>query len=132
MNSLLLDFRYALRALRKSPGATAVAALALALGIGVNTSSFAWVNSLVLHPFPYPKLERIVTVWETIPKLAAERDLVAPANFFDWKEQDRSFDRLALYRPWDANLTGAHEPERIQACLVTADFFAVLGMKPVI
>lgn len=132
MNSLLLDLRYALRALRKSPGATAVAALALALGIGVNTSSFAWVNALVLHPFPYPNLERIVTVWETVPKLGAEKDLVAPANFFDWKEQDHSFERLALYRPWDANLTGAHEPERIQACLVTADFFAVLGMKPVL
>jgi putative ABC transport system permease protein len=131
MNSLLLDLRYALRALRKSPGATAVAVLALALGIGVNTSSFIWVNSLVLHPFAYPNLERIVTVWET-PKLGAERELVAPANFFDWKEQDHSFERLALYRPWDANFTGTHEPERIQGCLVTADFFAVLGMKPVL
>ena len=132
MNSLLLDIRYAVRALRKSPGAAAVAALALALGIGVNTSSFIWVNSLVLHPFAYPNLERIVTVWETIPKLGAERDLVAPANFFDWREQDHSFERLALYRPWDANFTGAHEPERIQSCLVTPDFFAVLGMKPVL
>jgi len=132
VNSLLLDLRYASRALRKSPGATAVAVLALALGIGVNTSSFIWVNSLVLHPFPYPNLERIATVWETIPKLGAERDLVAPANFQDWKEQDHSFEQLALFRPWDANLTGAHEPERIQACLVTADFFAVLGMKPVL
>jgi putative ABC transport system permease protein len=132
MNSLLLDLRYALRALRKSPGAAAVTALALALGIGVNARSFAWVDALVLHPFAYPNLERIVTVWETVPKLGAERDLVAPANFFDWKEQDHSFERLALYRPWDANFTGAHEPERIQGCLVTADFFAVLGMKPVL
>jgi putative ABC transport system permease protein len=130
MNSLLLDFRYAVRALRKSPGATAVTVLALVLGIGVNTSSFAWVNTLVLHPFAYPNLERIVTVWETVPKLGAERDLVAPANFLDWKEQDHSFERLALYRPWDANLSGTHEPERTPACLVTADFFAVLGMKP--
>jgi len=132
VNSLLLDLQYASRALRKSPGATAVAVLALALGIGVNTSSFIWVNALVLHPLPYPHLERIMTLWETIPKLGAERDLVAPANAIDWKEQDRSFEQLALYRPWDANLTGAHEPERVQACLVTADFFALLGMKPVL
>jgi putative ABC transport system permease protein len=130
MNSLLLDFRYALRALLKSPGATVVTVLALALGIGVNTGAFTWVNTLVLHPFAYPNLERIATVWESIPKLGAERDLVAPANFFNWKDQDHSFERLALYRPWDANFTGASEPERIQACLVTADFFAVLGMQP--
>ena len=73
-----MDFRYALRALRKAPGTTAVAALALALGIGVNTSSFIWVSALVLHPLPYAGLERIMTVWETVPKLRAGRDAVAP------------------------------------------------------
>ena len=130
MNGLLLDFRYALRALRKAPGTTAVAALALALGIGVNTSSFLWVSALVLHPLPYPGLERIMTVWETVPKMRDGRDLVAPANFLDWRQQNGSFEQLAAYRPWDANLTGIDEPERIPACLVTADFFALLGMKP--
>ena len=128
MNSLLLDLRYAMRALRKSPGATVVAALALSLGIGVNISCFIWENSLVLHPFPYPRVERIMTLWETTPKFAAQRDTVAPANALDWREQNRAFERLAFYRPWDANLTGAREPERIQACQVTADFFPVLGM----
>ncbi|MGB9456284.1 MAG: ABC transporter permease [Bryobacteraceae bacterium] len=131
MNSLLLDIRYALRALRKSPGATAVAVLALALGIGVNTSCFIWVNALVLHPLPYPNLERIMALAESVPKLSAQRDLmVAPANALDWREQNHAFEQLSLYRPWDANLTGAHEPERIQACLVSANFFALLGMKP--
>ena len=125
-----MDFRYALRALRKAPGTTAVAALALALGIGVNTSSFMWVSALVLHPLPYAGLERIMTVWETVPKLRAGRDPVAPANFLDWRQENRAFEKMAAYQPWDANLTGTGEPERIQACLVTADFFAVLGMKP--
>ena len=125
-----MDFRYALRALRKAPGTTAVAALALALGIGVNTSAFIWVSALVLHPLPYPGLERIMTVWETVPKLRAGRDAVAPANFLDWRQENRAFEQLAAYRPWDANLTGTGEPERIQACLVTGDFFALLGMKP--
>ena len=125
-----MDFRYALRALRKAPGTTAVAALALALGIGVNTSSFMWVSALVLHPLPYAGLERIMTVWETVLKLRAGRDAVAPANFLDWRQENRAFEKMAAYQPWDANLTGTGEPERIQACLVTADFFAVLGMKP--
>ncbi len=125
-----MDFRYALRALRKSPGTTAVAALALALGIGVNTSSFMWVSALVLHPLPYAGLGRIMTVWETVPKLRAGRDAVAPANFLDWRRENRTFEKMAAYQPWDANLTGTGEPERVQACLVTAEFFAVLGMKP--
>jgi putative ABC transport system permease protein len=125
-----MDFRYALRALRKAPGTTAVAALALALGIGVNTSAFIWVSALVLHPLPYPGLERIMTVWETVPKVRAGRDAVAPANFLDWRQENRAFEQMAAYQPWDANLTGTGEPERIQACLVTADFFTLLGMKP--
>ena len=125
-----MDFRYALRALRKAPGTTAVAALALALGIGVNTSSFIWVSALVLHPLPYAGLERIMTVWETVPKVRAGRDEVAPANFLDWRQENRAFEQMAAYQPWDANLTGTGEPERIQACLVTADFFTLLGMKP--
>jgi putative ABC transport system permease protein len=125
-----MDFRHALRALRKAPGTTAVAALALALGIGVNTSSFIWVSALVLHPLPYAGLDRIMTVWETVPKLRAGRDAVAPANFLDWRQENRAFEQMAAYQPWDANLTGTGEPERIQACLVTADFFTLLGMKP--
>ena len=130
MDGLLMDVRHALRGLRRTPGATAVAALALALGIGVNTSSFMWVSALVLRPLPYPRLERIMTVWETVPKTAGERDAVAPANFLDWRKENGVFEQLAAYRPWDANLTGAGDPERVQACLVTADFFALLGMQP--
>ncbi|MGA2325496.1 MAG: ABC transporter permease [Bryobacteraceae bacterium] len=130
MNNLLRDFRYGLRMLLKSPGATTVAVLALALGIGVNTSCFTWVNALVLHPLAYPDQGGIMTVWETIPKVRAERDAVAPANFFDWREQSRSFEHLAAYRPWDASLTGIGDPERIQACRVSPDFFALLGLKP--
>jgi len=130
MNGLFMDLRHALRALRKTPGATGVAVLALALGIGVNASSFIWSSGLVLHPFPYPRLERIMTVWETAPKAPTERDAVAPANFFDWRQRNGVFERLAAYRPWDANLAGAGDPERIQACLVSADYFALMGMEP--
>ena len=110
MNGLLMDFRHAARALRKTPVAAAVAVLALALGIGVNTSSFIWVSALVLHPLPYPRLERIMTVWETVPKLRAERDAVAPANYPRLAPGNGVFEQLAAYRPWDANLTGADDP----------------------
>ena len=114
MKSLLQDFRYATRMLAKNPGVTAVAVLALALGIGVNTSCFLWLDALVLHPLPFPQIERVMTLWETIPKLQAERDAVAPANFLDWLNQSHSFEHLAAYSGWDATLTGVDEPERVQ------------------
>jgi putative ABC transport system permease protein len=132
VKNLVRDFRFAGRVLSRSPGATAVAVLALAVGIGVNASCFVWLDALVLYPLPFPNLERIMTLWETIPKLRAERDAVAPANFLDWKEQSRSFDQMAAYQPWDVNLTGVGDPERVQACLVSPRFFALLGMKPVL
>ncbi len=129
--NFLHDLRFALREWKKSPVSTAVLILALALGIGVNTSSFISVNAMILHPLPYPKLDRIMTVWEA-PNQSADRETVAPANFFDWKEQSRSFEALAAYRPWDANLTGTGDPESVQACLATPEFFRVLGMQPVL
>ena len=132
MNFLLRDIRQAIRGLAKNPGITAVAVLALALGIGVNTSSFTAVNSMVLHPLAFPHQEQVMTLWETVPKLRAERDAVAPANFLDWKEQSHAFEELAAYRRWDINLTGVDEPERIQGYLVTPSFFRVLGLKPIL
>ena len=116
--------------LAKNPGVTAVAVLALALGIGVNTSCFLWLDALVLHPLPFPQIERVMTLWETIPKLQAERDAVAPANFLDWLNQSHSFEHLAAYSGWDATLTGVDEPERVQVFRVTPSFFPLLGMKP--
>ncbi|MGA2597829.1 MAG: ABC transporter permease [Bryobacteraceae bacterium] len=128
--SLLQDFRLALRLLKKSPGTTLVTVLALALGIGVNTSAFSTVSALVLHPLPYPQTSRIMTVWETIPKMRTQRDAVAPANFFDWQDRSRSFERIAAYRSWDVALTGAGDPERLRAFSVSPAFFPLLGMQP--
>jgi putative ABC transport system permease protein len=130
MNSLLRDFRYAVRSLMKTPGAAIVAVLALGLGIGVNSSAFLMVNAIVLHPLPYPNLDRLMTVWETIPKLRSERDAIAPANFLDWKNENQSFGEIAAYQPWDVSLTSTGDPERIRACHVSASFFPLLGLKP--
>ncbi|MGA7220659.1 MAG: ABC transporter permease [Candidatus Sulfotelmatobacter sp.] len=124
------SFRFALRTLAKKPAPAAVAVLALALGIGVNVSSFISVNAMVLHALPYPNLSRIVTIWETVPKLPSERDAVAAANFFDWKEQSHSFAEMAAYRTTNVNVTGDDGAERLQACRASADFFSVLGMNP--
>lgn len=132
MPGFLQDLRYGARVLLKSPGATAVALLAMAFGIGVNLSSFASLNAMVLHPLPFPHLERIMTVWETLAKSHDERYPVAPANFLDLAKRSRSFEQIAAYRNWAANLTGTGDPTRVTAALVSPSFFTVLGMRPVL
>jgi putative ABC transport system permease protein len=126
MTGVIQDFRYALRQLRKNPGFTAVAVITLALGIGANTTVFSTVNSMLLRPFPFPNLDRMVTVWETAPQY--NHLSPAPANFLDWSEQSTQFEELAAVHGWDANLTGANLAEHVEASQVTADFFSLLGM----
>lgn len=130
MTGLLQDVRYALRMLRKRPGFTAVAVITLALGIGANTTIFNSVNAMLLRPFPFPNLDRIVTVWETVPKQNDTHLSPAPANFRDWSEQSTQFSHLAAVRGWDANLTGGNVAEHVEGSQVTADFFSLLGMSP--
>ncbi len=130
MNHLIDDLRLAIRGFRKTPGVTAVIVLALALGIGVNSSCFVYISGLLLHPFPYPQLDRIMTVWESPADQPGERGAVAPANFLDLKQRSSSFAALSAFRPWDANLSGIGDPERVQACQVTPEFFGALGLAP--
>ena len=130
MSHLIDDVRLAIRGFVKTPGVTAVIVLALALGIGVNSSCFVYVSGLLLHPFPYPQLDRIMTIWESPTDHPGDRGAVAPANFLDLKDHTRSFAALSAFRPWNANLSGTGEPERVQASLVTPEFFDVLGIKP--
>jgi hypothetical protein len=117
--------------LAKSPGFTVIAIVALALGIGANTAIFSVIDALLLRPLSFEDLDRLVEVWETLPK-SGDRDEVSPANLLDWKDHDYVFEHLAAYRWWDVNLTGAGEPERVDGCLVSADFFQTLGVRIVV
>lgn len=130
MESLLQDVRYGLRMLRNSPGFTAVAVLTFALGIGANTTTFSSVNAMLLRPFPFPRLNRVVEVWETAPKQDELRISAAPANFLDWAEQSKEFEGLAAGHGWNVNLTGSGVAERVEAYQVTADFFRLAGVAP--
>ena len=128
MSGAFHDMRFAVRQLRKSPGFTAVAVVTLALGIGANTTTFSTVNAMLLRPFPFPHLDQIVTVWETIPKQNDYRVSAAPANFRDWSEQGKGFEKLAAVQSWNANLTGGNVAQHVEGVRVTSDFFSLLGM----
>src|SRR5712692_1973454 len=130
MGTLFQDLRYGLRMLAKNPGFTAVAVLTLALGIGANTAIFSSVNAMLLRPFAVRDLDRVVAVWETAPKQNLTHASVAPANFFDWNSENRTFDQLAASHGWDVNLTGNGIAERVEGYQVTKNFFSLLGIVP--
>jgi putative ABC transport system permease protein len=131
MDNLRSDIRYALRSLSKRPGFTFIAILTLALGIGANTAIFSAINALLLKPLPFPELDRVVAVWDKLPSRGVLHNEVAMANYLDLKAQNQSFDQLAIYRWWSANLTGVDTPERIQGFLVSANYLDAIGIKPI-
>ena len=131
MDTFLSDIRYAVRNLIKRPGFTAIAILTLAVGIGANSTIFSAVNALLLKPLPFPELDRVVAIWDKNPIRGYDHNEVAFANYLDWRAQNQSFEQLALYRWWSANLTGVESPERLQGFLVTGNFFDVIGTKPI-
>lgn len=133
MGTLLHDLRFGARMLAKRPGFTAIAALALALGIGANTAIFSVVNAVLLRPLPYPEPERLVTLWETSERSRTVH--LAHLNFIDWREQSQSFAHMSAYTGrWGGpeTIIGGREPERAYSVAVYRDFFATLGVEPVV
>jgi len=130
MWSVVQDFRYGLRMLARNPGFTAVAVVALALGIGANTALFSVVNGVLLQPLPYRHPENLMRLSEKSPDFSTMS--VAYPNFLDWKEQNRSLEGLAAYRWENYDVTGGGTPEHLSGKMVSADFFRVLGIKPIV
>ncbi len=127
METLIKDFRYAVRSLLKHPSFLFVSVITLALGIGANTAIFSVVNAVLLRPLPYRDPERIVTLWQNNVKAGVARNDVSPANFLDWREQSRSFEAMAGVEPFGFSMIGNGEPEQFRSWLVTSGFFEVLG-----
>ncbi len=133
MSSLWSDVRYAIRLWGRTPGFTAVAILTLALGIGANTTMFSVVNATLFQPLPFPEPERLQTLWKagTDPK---DLNITSLPNYRDWVAQNHVFESIALFDSAGRgyNLTSRGEPEQVSGLRVTASFFQVLGVKPML
>ena len=125
---LLHDTRFAVRQYAKSPGFTIVAVLTLALGIGANTAMFSVVNGVLLRPLPFPDPDALVRVYEVVPQLG--RFSVAPANFLDWRDQNKTFERMAAFTVGSDTLAEGDAPERVINAYVSWDLFDLLRVKP--
>jgi predicted permease len=126
------DVRYGLRMLAKNPAFTAIAVLALALGIGANSAIFSVVNAILLRPLPYKSPDQLVVIWENATHLGFPKDTPSPANFLDWRQQSTLFEGMAAFAERSFNLTGVGEPERLDGRRVSANLFAMLGVKPIV
>ncbi len=129
METLFKDIRYGIRNLLKHPGFTLVAVVTLALGIGANTAIFSVVNTVLLRPLPYEKPDQLVVPLETS---SGQPIGTSYPNFVDWRNQNTVFENVAALRTRESfNLTGTGESERLQGRLVSANFLATLGVKPI-
>lgn len=133
MGSLIQDVRFALRMLAKKPGFAAVAIVTLALGIGANAAIFTVVNAVLLRPLPYDDPDRLVLVRGAPLFLGSSgsRGMPPVTEWFDWRQQAESFEYISAASGMSAavNLTGAGDPERIEASEVTANFFETMGVR---
>ncbi|MBK9316992.1 MAG: ABC transporter permease [Acidobacteria bacterium] len=130
---IIQDLRFGARMLLKKPGFTLIIVLTLALGIGANTAIFSIVRGVLLRPLPYPAPDQLVRVFGNNPGRGFANSNISLHDFIDWQKQNRSFSYLAAYNPGSINLSSAgHLPQRIDYTRVTADFFSVLGVDPII
>ncbi|HYK09955.1 MAG TPA: ABC transporter permease [Gemmatimonadales bacterium] len=131
MDRLLQDLRYALRRLTRTPGFTATAVLTLALAVGATTAMLSIFDSVVLKPLPYRNPQTLAYVTSTIGE---EPDYLSPPDFVDYRAQNHSFTSLAVYDPGNTStLWRTNQPSiRLNAALVGADFFSILGVPSAI
>jgi len=132
MGTLLQDLRYGLRMLAKSPGFTAIVVLTLALGIGANSTIFSWINSTLLNPIP-----GVAHTSDLVSVMRGERSEhpTPPFSYLDYvdlRDHTQSFSGLLAYHDDFMSLTGTDKPERIYGALTTANYFDVLGVRPIL
>jgi putative ABC transport system permease protein len=130
MSILFDDVRHAVRALRQQRALSAVILLTVALAIGVNSAIFTVVNAVMLRPLPYADPDRVVKLSMT-DRTGAEQLMSVP-DYEDLRATLRLITGLSLMGTQTANLTGVAEPDRLRAGFVTADFFTMLGVAPII
>src|ERR1700756_4627030 len=129
MEAIWQDVRFGFRMLMKHRLASLVCVIALAMGIGANAAIFSMAEAFLLHPVPFENADRIVALADRHTQQSGvgfggqEQIPIAPATFFDWKKQVKSFDQITAYAWDEVNLTGDREPEKVQAFHVAANFF---------
>jgi len=132
MNAIIQDVRFGLRMLARTPGFTVVVAITLALGIGANSTIFSWISSTLLDPIPgVADTSRLVSVMKG-ERIEHPTPPFSYPDYVDLHSRTGSFSGLLAYHDDYVSLTGTHRPERIYGAFVTANYFDVLGVQPIL
>jgi putative ABC transport system permease protein len=132
MHELMQDLRFAFRTLRASPGFTIAAVLTLGLGIGANTAIFSMIRGVLLRPLPYEDGERLIRLRQPAELAGVENAGFSPLEMGDYKAAARTLDGLVEYHSMPFILLGQDEPRRVQTGVVSAEYFEVVGIKPLL
>ena len=130
INNAWQDLRYAIRTLLRNRSFTAIAIAMLALGIGANTAVFSVVQSVLIRPLPYNDADRLVWLTNQNTAIGVSGAFLNPPDILDYREQSKSFERLAAWGTLPLNLYGTKSPERVEGVYVTPNFFRTLGVQP--
>jgi putative ABC transport system permease protein len=131
-DTLWQDVRFGVRTLRRSPGYTAAAITVLALGIGANTAMFSVIRGVLLAPLPFPKGDELVLVQQAAPASNVTDAGVSIQELDDYRARLQSVRDLVEFHSMSFVLLNQGEPDRIQAAVVSANFFDMLGVKPLL
>ena len=129
-DTLWQDIRFGCRTLRRSPGYTAAAISVLALGIGANTAMFSVVRGVLLAPLPLPNGNELVLVQQSAPASNVDDAGVSIQELDDYRSRLQSVRDLVEFHSMSFVLLNQGEPDRIQAAVVSANFFDMLGVRP--
>src|SRR5688500_10412751 len=130
MQTLQQDVRYGVRMLAKKPLFTIIAVMTLALGIGANTAIFSVVNAVLLRALPYHNSNQLVVLAGVAP--SGDRDVISVMEAQDFKSQMPSLEDLTVFQTQSVNLTGGERPDRVRGAFVSANFFKVFNIAPVV
>jgi predicted permease len=130
--TLIQDFRYGLRQLRRNPGFTAVAVITLALGIGASTAISSVVNGVLLKPLPYPHPNQLVSVSCAAPTIKMMDLGMSAPTYFVYRDESRTFHDIGLYTSGDVTVIGVAGPESLLALDATEELLPTLGVRPIL
>ena len=128
LEDLLQDLRFAVRQLRKNPGFTCTAVAVFGLGVGASTAIYAFVNEALVKPLPYRDPSTLVALYERIP--VGDRYHLSEFDYQAWKQRNRVFTSLEVYRPMRFTLRKVGGVEEVSGALVSDGFFRTLGVAP--
>ena len=128
LDDSIRDIRFGARILRRAPGFTAASLVTLAVGIGATAAMFSVLRTVMLEPLPYREPGRVVGVWESID--GASRNVIAPANFAEWRERSRTLEHLSMVGFARLTVIAGGEPEKLTGLECSYAIFAALGVQP--